>query len=766
MKTYGFSMPRALGRLRSGAAAALSTLAAAAMLFAVGAPSAASTAYAADTANEWLSAIDAGKMAAAGERTEPRHVRVRIAAENKALTPQAENRLAVVFEHEDGWHTYWKNPGDAGLPPEFTFTLPPGFKASAPAFPLPERLLTGSITSFGYGGETAFPFQLEIPRSAGTSGTATVKLHVEYLACRDMCVPESADVTVRLPLRVTAEPGPDAKLVADAVARVPEKPAAADTLRAVIDGTKIRIDELAGLPVKHSLDFFPSEKNVLFYGDAPVFETHDVAKTNESASTETEVEPAATSSLYVSAAEKFAKAPTETISGILVADGGPTKGGWAIEASIPLEAGEVLPPAAPRSASNASNAMDNNTGASGFTTWTALAFAFLGGLILNLMPCVFPVLSLKLLQLIGGAQRGERLLGHGLAFTAGSVLSMAVLSGVLLALRGMGNALGWGFQLQSPWVVMVLLLLFAIITLNLAGLFEFTAGSRIADAKVLRKAPQTGAMSSFLTGVLAVIVASPCTAPFMGAALGYALTQPAIEALLVFVALGVGMSMPWLLLCVFPAWAKRLPKPGPWMDTFRRIMAIPMAAAVLWLGWVLSKQINFFGMLIVLCGLGAVAVFCWLLGREQWGLGRNRPVMGAMALLAVASIAAANLSTFERADRSVAEGWAPWSEAAVESALAEGHPVFVDFTAAWCVTCQANKLAALDRDEVVEKFNDLGFVRLMGDWTNHDPAITDVLGRFGRSGVPLYLIYRPGSDVKVLPELLTPSIVLEAIEKP
>ena len=233
---------------------------------------------------------------------------------------------------------------------------------------------------------------------------------------------------------------------------------------------------------------------------------------------------------------------------------------------------------------------------------------------------------------------------------------MAVLSGVLLALRAMGGALGWGFQLQSPWVVALLILLFGAITMNLAGLFEFTAGSRVADAKVLRDAPKTGLASSFLTGVLAVIVASPCTAPFMGAALGYALTQPAIEALLVFVALGLGMSMPWLLLCVFPQWAKRLPKPGPWMETFRKIMAVPMAAAVIWLGWVLSKQVDFFGMLVVVCGLGATAVFCWLLGREQWGLGRNRPVMAAMAILAAASVAAANLEMFVRADRTVAEG--------------------------------------------------------------------------------------------------------------
>ena len=597
MKTYGLSMPRALGSLLKNAHSAAKDAARALLAFgtalALGAGVAAPAA-AAPSGDGWLSAIDAAKGAASGQRTEPRHVRVRLAAENDALTPQAENRLAVVFEHEAGWHTYWKNPGEAGLPPEFTFTLPPGFKATAPAFPLPERLLTGNITSFGYGGETAFPLRVEIPRSAGTSGSVRIRLHVEYLACRDMCVPESADAELRLPLRVSAKPGPDAALIGEALKRIPETPASAESLRAVIDGTKIRIDELAGLPVKRSLDFFPSERNVVNYAEAPVFETRAAALSEadgQSSSADVTLERAAASSLYIAAHEKFANAPTEAIEGILVADGGPAAGGWAIEASIPLEAGEIVPPAAPRSAAASSDAgagaafADRGAGAAqSLTTLSALVFAFAGGLILNLMPCVFPVLSLKLLQLIGGAQRGERLLGHGLAFTSGSVLTMAVLSGVLLALRAMGGALGWGFQLQSPWVVALLILLFGAITMNLAGLFEFTAGSRVADAKVLRDAPKTGLASSFLTGVLAVIVASPCTAPFMGAALGYALTQPAIEALLVFVALGLGMSMPWLLLCVFPQWAKRLPKPGPWMETFRKIMAVPMAAAVIWLG--------------------------------------------------------------------------------------------------------------------------------------------------------------------------------------
>lgn len=709
-------------------------------------------------ADAWLSAIDAGKAGAAQSEPAPKHVQVRLVAENDALTPQAVNRFAVVFEHDQGWHTYWKNPGEAGLPPIFTFKTPAGITVTEPAFPLPDRLVTGGITSFGYGGTTAFPFRVEVPRSAGTTGSAVISLHVEYLACKDMCVPEEADAQLRLPLRVSSKPSKDEALIADALKRIPEPRQAGTTISAVIDGERIRIDEASGLLVRSSLDFFPEDKDAVDLKAPPVFET---GKKNGDASTG--------SSLYLKTTAAFAKKPSESLKGVLVADGGPMKGGWAIETDIPLTAGAVETPQQARRVVtiDSASAKPAPGTAQELTAWTAAGFAFLGGLILNLMPCVFPVLSLKLLQLVSGAQKGERLAAHGAAFTVGTLITMTFLSSALLALRSMGDALGWGFQLQSPWVVGTLLLLFGAITLNLLGVFEFTAGARVADAKLVRQAPQTGILSSFLTGVLAVIVASPCTAPFMGAALGFALTQPAGAAIAVFLSLGFGMALPWLLLCIFPAWARKLPKPGPWMDVFRKIMAIPMAAAAFWLAWVLSKQIDLIGLLVVLSGLAAMCVFFWLLGREQWGRGRNRLVMAVMAIIAVGSIAVVGSDRF--ASRGVAidadSGWQPWSEQAVADALSENKPVFVDFTAAWCVTCQANKLAALDREEVVKRFNELGYVRLLGDWTNRNAGIAAVLEKFGRSGVPLYLIYRPDGRVEVLPELLTPSIVLEAINR-
>ena len=288
------------------------------------------------------------------------------------------------------------------------------------------------------------------------------------------------------------------------------------------------------------------------------------------------------------------------------------------------------------------------------------------------------------------------------------MLSMGLLSGTLMALRTAGHAVGWGFQLQSPWVVAALILLFGAITCNLLGLYEFTFGSRAADLKVVRSLPQSGITSSFFSGILAVIVASPCTAPFMGAGIGYALTQPAAEAMLVFLSLGLGMATPWLLLCLFPAWAKKLPKPGPWMNTFKKVMAVPMLLALLWLAWVLTKQVDYRGLLIVLLGLAALAAFCWLLGRRQFGRSSSTIVMAALGTLTAASLALTACGIFDRQSVSTEEGWSTWSAEAVQSASSAGRPVFIDFTAAWCITCQANKLAVLDREEVVSRMSELG----------------------------------------------------------
>lgn len=712
-------------------------------------------AHAAGDNGGWLSAIDHAK----GPKTNEPHVRAKIIAENTSLTPQAENRLAVVLEHADGWHTYWRMPGDAGLVTEFTFTKPSNIKVTPPRFPLPERIRTGELIGFGYEGTTAFPFTVEVPRQVRFGDRVTISVKVDYLACADVCVPGTANASIRLPLAVVGKPSGDEAAIKEAESLIPET-IATDAVRAVIDENRIRIEVApsAGI-VEHTLDFFPLEDDVLKLATDPVASITPENRT-----------------IQVEAAADFAAEPREKISGVLVADGGPAEGGWAIETEIPLVKGAVAPLPVQASAAAQTNGVEGVPAAApvpavpvsnapSLGALTAIFFAFVGGIILNLMPCVFPVLSLKLLQLVDAARKGEAIARHGIAFTAGVCATMLALSGVLLALRGAGAALGWGFQLQNPAVVAGLILLFGAITANLAGLYEFTLGTGVANMS-FAKAKKDGVPQSFLTGVLAVIIASPCTAPFMGAALGYALTETVPVAVAVFLALGLGMSLPWLLLCIFPAWAAWLPKPGPWMETFRKVMAVPMALAILWLGWVLSKQVDFFGMMVVVAGLASLIVALWLLGREQWGRGKNRPLMLFLLVLSIAGAFTVSAENFRRSTPAVADdasGWGVWSEAAVSQALASGRPVFVDFTAAWCVTCQANKVAALRTNDVARRMDELGYVRLTADWTNQNPDITKVLAQFGRSGVPLYLIYRPDGRIDVLPELLTKGIVLDAL---
>lgn len=712
-------------------------------------------AHAAGDDGGWLSAIDHAK----GPKTNEPHVRAKIIADNTSLTPQAENRLAVVLEHAEGWHTYWRMPGDAGLVTEFTFTKPSNIKVTPPRFPLPERIRTGELIGFGYEGTTAFPFTVEVPRQVRFGDRVTISVKVDYLACADVCVPGTANASIRLPLAVVGKPSGDEAAIKEAESLIPET-IATDAVRAVIDENRIRIEVApsAGI-VEHTLDFFPLEDDVLKLATDPVASITPENRT-----------------IQVEAAADFAAEPREKISGVLVADGGPAEGGWAIETEIPLVKGAVAPLPVQASAAAQTNGVEGVPAAApvpavpvsnapSLGALTAIFFAFVGGIILNLMPCVFPVLSLKLLQLVDAARKGEAIARHGIAFTAGVCATMLALSGVLLTLRGAGAALGWGFQLQNPAVVAGLILLFGAITANLAGLYEFTLGTGVANMS-FAKAKKDGVPQSFLTGVLAVIIASPCTAPFMGAALGYALTETVPVAVAVFLALGLGMSLPWLLLCIFPAWAAWLPKPGPWMETFRKVMAVPMALAILWLGWVLSKQVDFFGMMVVVAGLASLIVALWLLGREQWGRGKNRPLMLFLLVLSIAGAFTVSAENFRRSTPAVADdasGWGVWSEAAVSQALASGRPVFVDFTAAWCVTCQANKVAALRTNDVASRMDELGYVRLTADWTNQNPDITKILAQFGRSGVPLYLIYRPDGRIDVLPELLTKGIVLDAL---
>jgi len=438
-------------------------------------------------------------------------------------------------------------------------------------------------------------------------------------------------------------------------------------------------------------------------------------------------------------------------------------------------------------------------GESNLTLLSALLLAFFGGMILNLMPCVFPVLSLKILSFAkhGGAvpapisdmdrPRGRgrsrwlrngahnadataaaadheqvkrsAMRQHGIFYAVGVVLSFLALAGVLLALKGAGSAIGWGFQLQNPGVVWVLAIIFFLIGLNLMGAFEV---GQLAPSSLLSMQAKHPGVDAFFSGVLAVIAASPCTAPFMGAALGFALTQSAAAALLVFAALGLGMALPYVLLAWFPRWLDKLPRPGQWMVTFKQLLAFPMFATVVWLVWVLAMQAGVDGAAIVLLGLVGLAFGAWLIGSQKAGV----RWLGAAAVVAAAALAWPSADTSQAASGPIKSGavtWQPWDAAALDKLVADGKPVFVDFTAAWCVSCQVNKRTVLTRSEIEQLFAAKKVTLMRADWTNRDERITKALAAMNRSGVPVYVLHAPGKAPQLLPEILTTGIVREAL---
>jgi thiol:disulfide interchange protein DsbD len=694
-------------------------------------------------------------LAAAGAAAQPvrvDHAEAELVAAADAIVPGRPLDVGLVIRHDPHWHTYWRVPGDSGLPTTIDWKLPAGFAAGPIEWPVPKRLPIGPLMNFGYEGELLLPVRLTVPADVAPGQTVQLKARADWLICKEVCIPGGADLQLTLPVRAEAAPSAIAPLFASTRAQVPQ-PTTLDAASATIDGARVRLAFKPAAPLRQ-LEFFPIEE----------------ARIEPAAAQALRAEADGTA-LYLTAAQPVAAEFTR-LKGVLVANGGPAaQGGWAGEVDLPLVAGVVAPVAASAAPAAAGG------GATAITFWVALAGAFVGGLILNLMPCVFPVLSLKLLSLMQH-QRAEdearvphaSLRAHGLAFTAGVLLCFVLLAGLLIGLRAAGEQLGWGFQLQTPWVIAALLLLFFLIGLNLLGAFEFSFGGALASSGAAQRLQGDRLSGSFATGVLAVVVAAPCTAPFMGAALGYAITQPAPVALAVFAMLGVGMATPYLALTCMPALLKRLPRPGLWMLRFKQVMAFPMFATCVWLLWVLAQQIGIDAVALVLGGLVLAALAAWAFGLAQAGATRWRWLALAAAPLALYAVFAMTLpgaapARSELATTGSASGWQSWSRQAQETQLAAGKPVFVDFTAAWCVTCQANKRLVLATDAVRQAFEKRGVVLLRADWTNRDDEITRELARFNRNGVPLYVLYDSRGATQVLPELLTERIVLDALDR-
>jgi thiol:disulfide interchange protein DsbD len=674
--------------------------------------------------------IAAGGAARAGTNAaDAAHLHVQLVAPEDEIYPGGKNQIGLYFKLEQGWHVYWKNAGDSGEPPHIKWTLPDGVTAGPLQFPAPKRLPLGPLMDFGYENEVLYPIKLEVAPTA-KNGTAVLDANVDWLVCREVCIPGKAQLKLALQIssgkpEVLSGSGEDAALMNRLANTMPQPlPTSIKVaFQPTQDGFRLGVETDKR---ETSAQFFPADQDTIANA-AP-------QKT------------AATAKGAVVDLKKDANltAPPKQLSGVLE-----LSGGRAYE--IAAQPGTVAIP------------VEHDCGVLAKTS----ALAFLGGLLLNLMPCVFPVLFLKGLALFqSGNEERHRLRAHGFVYAMGILVSFWTLVGALLGLRAAGASLGWGFQFQSPVFLALMAGLLFFLGLSLAGQFEIGLSLTSSGGSLAAKQGYAG---SFFTGVLAVIVATPCTAPFMGAAIGYALAQPAAVTFCVFTAIALGLALPYVALTLQPAWTRLLPKPGAWMEILRQAISVPIFGTVIWLAWVLAQAYGAAVLAALLVCLLLLAVAGWFLGR--WPAQRWATVIAVVILLCVIGISAFAPGQLaaepgSQTGLNTQQQWEPWSQDAVSKYQAQGRPVFVDFTASWCLSCQVNERVALSQPAVKQTLQSANVALLKADWTRHDEAITQALAALDRSGVPAYALYAPGqSEPQMLPEVLTPGIVIEAVGK-
>ncbi len=671
----------------------------------------------------WLGVVAPAAAQAPDPYSKGPHIALKLIAESDTPAPGKTVTIAYDATPQRGWHGYWQNPGDAGFPAKLDWTLPAGVTAEAPRYPVPTTLLIAELMNYVFEQHYTLLITLNVPAGLAPGTKLPIKLKTQYLVCtEEICQPEAAELSLDLTVGDGAI-APDRLAQFDRYRQAIPKPIGM-AASYQIDGKGLRI----GIPYPASapLDqayFFPTTADRLNYA-AP----QKVVRDGDRLVISTEV----------------LKPGSGPIDGILRI---------GAQKAVSLSATPGVVPAA-------SGASGQSAGAENgvlVATLLALGGAILGGLILNIMPCVFPILSLKALSLAKGSVDEREARREALAYTGGVLTVIMGLGATILALRAGGAAVGWAFQLQSPATIVVLLLLVVALTLNLAGLFEIPT-PRFVDSA-------SGASGAFATGALAAIIATPCTGPFMGAALGAALVLPAAAAMAVFFGLGFGLAIPFLLIGFVPALRKALPKPGAWMNTFRQILAVPMGLTAIWLAWVLGGEAGVDGITLGLIGALGVGIVLFVVGKRQHS-GLSAHWLSVVALVAVTAATAYAIRPVPKgagaASALVAENKAAFSEEKLAEARAKGQPVFAYFTADWCLTCKVNERIAIDTDQVKASFAKHNVAVMVGDWTDGDPKLGRFIEAHNRAGVPLYLFYKPGAkEPEVLPQVLTPAMLSE-----
>jgi len=689
-------------------------------------------------------------MPFAAQALERDHVRGALIASVASVAPGTEFDVLFHQDIDAGWHTYWISPGDSGAPPDIRWESVEGVSVSEFRYPFPERIAYGPLMNYGYHDTVYLPFTVTVSEKF-RGDQLKLKGSGRVLVCADVCIPQKMVLELTLPVGERLGSPEHEALFKEAAAKIPVLLLVSNR----VEATEAAIELHLQLPVTKdarisSVEFFPYQQDVI---DNPAPQLFSITE----------------SGLTLTLMPGFEfDSETSDLSGVLVLR---EDVGSGVTSAFDMVIG---PSGASRGAAGSLTVTEGATENDRMSLVAALFFAFLGGVILNLMPCVFPVLSIKILSLVESVhEEGESIKMHGIAYAGGVIGSFVAIAALLLILRATGDAIGWGFQLQSPIVVSLLAYLFVMIGLNLLGVFEMGLSMMSFGTGRSNQAGQgsSGYLGSISTGVLATIVAAPCTAPFMGAAVGYALLQSPMTGLLVFAFLGAGMALPYVLLCYSPSLLARLPRPGNWMVGLKQFLAFPMFASAIWLVWVLGIQAGPTAMMQVLGGSLILALAAWLLGQRF-----KQPVTRVLSTLMIVTLAGiavlialrqepapALIPTSASSDNLAAGVPGVYSKHSLAKARQSG-PVFVNFTAAWCITCKVNEINALNTSSVKEGFIRYGVTYLRADWTNEDSNITAALQAYGRSGVPLYLLYEKGNgEARVLPQILTQGIVLEAL---